>query len=45
MRIDRTHLHPVNRDELERVLAKLATGGPAGLTSDERAFLDRLAGA
>jgi len=44
-RIDRTSLHPVNRDELERVLAKLATGGPTGLTSDERAFLDRLAGA
>lgn len=45
MRIDRASLHPVNRDELERVLAKLATGGPTGLTTDERAFLDRLAGA
>jgi membrane associated rhomboid family serine protease len=45
LRIDRAGLHPVNRDELERVLVKLATGGPTGLTTDERAFLDRLAGA
>jgi len=34
-------LHPVNRDEAERVLAKLAAGGPSSLTADEREFLDR----
>ncbi len=34
-------LHPVNRGEAERVLAKLATGGPGSLTADEREFLDR----
>jgi len=34
-------LHPVNREEVERVLAKLDTSGAASLTADERAFLDR----
>lgn len=34
-------LHPVNREEVERVLAKLETSGAASLTVDERAFLDR----
>lgn len=34
-------LHPVNREEAERVLAKLDAGGPAGLTAEEQAFLDR----
>jgi membrane associated rhomboid family serine protease len=34
-------LHPVNRGEAERVLAKLAAGGAAGLTAEEREFLDR----
>jgi len=34
-------LHPVNRGEAERVLAKLAASGPASLTTDEREFLDR----
>jgi hypothetical protein len=33
-------LHPVNRGEAERVLA-LAAGGPGGLTTEEREFLDR----
>jgi len=34
-------LHPVNREEAERVLAKLETRGPHSLTADEQAFLDR----
>lgn len=34
-------LHPVNREEAERVLAKLETRGPTSLTADEQAFLDR----
>jgi membrane associated rhomboid family serine protease len=34
-------LHPVNREEAERVLAKLETRGPSSLTADEQAFLDR----
>lgn len=37
-------LHPVNRGEAERVLAKLATAGPGSLTTDEREFLDRFSG-
>ena len=45
-RIDPTALHPVNREELMRILAKLDHGGgPAALTPDERSFLDRFAGA
>ena len=34
-------LHPVNREEAERVLAKLDARGPSGLTAEEQAFLDR----
>jgi len=34
-------LHPVNREEAERVLAKLQTRGATSLTADEQAFLDR----
>lgn len=34
-------LHPVNREEYERVMAKVALAGVASLTPDERAFLDR----
>ncbi len=34
-------LHPVNREEYERVMGKVALGGSASLTPDERAFLDR----
>lgn len=37
-------LHPVNREEAERVLAKLDARGPAGLTAEEQAFLDRFTG-
>ena len=34
-------LHPVNREEYERVMAKVEVTGAASLTPDERAFLDR----
>jgi membrane associated rhomboid family serine protease len=34
-------LHPVNREEYERVMAKVELTGVASLTADERAFLDR----
>jgi membrane associated rhomboid family serine protease len=40
-RIDAAALHPVNREEYERVMAKLAAEGGAGLTPAERDFLDR----
>jgi len=44
-RIPRDTLHPVNREELDRVLAKLADRGSVGLTAEERAFLDRFSSA
>lgn len=44
-RIDPSNLHPVNREELTRILAKLDALGPTALSSDERGFLDRFAGA
>jgi membrane associated rhomboid family serine protease len=34
-------LHPVNREEVERLLKKSAVGGVASLTADERAVLNR----
>ena len=37
-------MHPLNRQELERLLEKVAADGPQRLTPDERAFLDRMAG-
>lgn len=40
-RIQRDDMHPVNRSELDRVLAKIAESGVGSLTPDERAFLDR----
>jgi membrane associated rhomboid family serine protease len=40
-RIKRDELHPVNREELDRVLEKIQAGGVGGITPDERAFLDR----
>jgi hypothetical protein len=43
--IDPSTLHPVNREELTRILAKLDAAGLTSLTSDERSFLDRFAGA
>ncbi|MGA9117216.1 MAG: rhomboid family intramembrane serine protease [Bacteroidota bacterium] len=39
--IPREHLHPVNREELDRILAKLEQAGPGSLTDAERGFLDR----
>ena len=42
-RIDRSTLHPVNAEEVERVLAKMETLGASSLTPDERAFLERFA--
>ncbi len=43
LRIRPEELHPVNRAELERVLAKLEAQGAASLTSEERSFLNRFA--
>lgn len=40
-RIDRAGIHPVNRDEIDRLMIKIASSGVASLTPDERAFLDR----
>jgi membrane associated rhomboid family serine protease len=34
-------MHPVNREELNRILDKISSKGLASLTADERAFLDR----
>jgi membrane associated rhomboid family serine protease len=44
-RIDPSALHPVNREELDRVLSKVARSGPDSLSPDERSFLDRFSGA
>jgi membrane associated rhomboid family serine protease len=40
---DREGLHPVNRAEFDRVLAKVEAHGPGSLSSEERAFLNRCA--
>ena len=42
--INREKLHEVNRAELDRIRQILSTGGPGGLTPQERAFLDRFSG-
>ena len=39
--IPRDRMHPVNRAELDRVMAKLEEEGVDSLTPEERAFLDR----
>ena len=39
--IDRDAIHPLNRDEVDRLMEKIKTVGLGSLTSDERAFLDR----
>lgn len=39
--INRDAMHPVNREELDRVMAKIAVQGVGSLQPDERAFLDR----
>jgi rhomboid family protein len=36
-------MHPVNREEYQRVLAKIEAEGLASLSGEERAFLDRFA--
>lgn len=41
--IDLAALHEVNREEVERILAKLEEDGPAGLTASERDFMNRMA--
>jgi membrane associated rhomboid family serine protease len=41
-RIDPAALHPVNREEFDRLMAKIAQGGTGALTADERKFLDRV---
>ncbi len=41
--IDAATLHPVNREEYDRVMAKIAAAGPEALTPAEREFLDRFA--
>ena len=43
-RVQPETLHPVNREEYERVMAKVQLTGAASLTPDERAFLDRFSG-
>jgi len=40
-RIDAATLHPVNREEFERVMAKIGVSGAGSLTPGEREFLDR----
>ena len=40
-KIDAASLHPINREEYERVMAKLNGGGVGTLTPGEREFLDR----
>ena len=39
--IDRGRLHEVNREEYDRIMAKLRAGGAGSLTAEERLFLDR----
>ncbi|UCD23870.1 MAG: rhomboid family intramembrane serine protease [Gemmatimonadota bacterium] len=40
-RIDRNDMHPVNQEELDRILDKISADGVDSLTSDERDFLER----
>ncbi|MBI2404298.1 MAG: rhomboid family intramembrane serine protease [Gemmatimonadetes bacterium] len=44
-RIRPEDMHPVNREEYDRVIRKLQEQGVAGLTPAERAFLDRFSAA
>ena len=41
-RLDLNRLHEVNREEAEKVLAKLKATSVRALTTQERAFLDRM---
>jgi membrane associated rhomboid family serine protease len=40
-RIDRRDMHPVNKEELDRILDKISANGIDSLTVDERDFLER----
>ena len=40
--IRREGMHPINRDELDRILSKIERAGVTSLSSDERAFLERI---
>lgn len=40
-RIRREDLHPVNNEELDRILDKISADGVSSLTADEREFLER----
>lgn len=42
--IDVTRIHPVNRDEVNRILDKIRVSGLDSLTSQERTFLSHFAG-
>jgi membrane associated rhomboid family serine protease len=42
--IDVARIHPVNRDEVNRILDKIRASGLASLTSEERTFLSHFAG-
>ncbi len=41
-RLDLEKMHRINREEVERLLAKLAESSIRALTPSERAFLDRM---
>lgn len=41
VKISRSHMHEVNRAELDRIMEKIKSSGAASLTLTERAFLDR----
>lgn len=41
-RIPRDKLHPINREELDRILAKAEEHGPRSLDESEREFLERI---
>ena len=40
-RIRRENMHPVNREELDRILGKISSNGVSSLTAEEREFLER----
>ena len=43
-KIDAAALHPVNREEYERVMAKVQAAGAGALNAAEREFLNRFSG-
>lgn len=42
--VDRSNLHPLNRQEFERILAKAEDQGLSSLSGQERAFMERFGG-